>query len=61
MRDPKRIDRMINKLRQVWHSSPDQRLGQLVCNLIAHDEKSNVYQIEDDKWESQLDNVLKGD
>lgn len=29
MRDPARIDRMIEKLRVLWHSSPDQRLGQL--------------------------------
>ena len=30
MRDPSRIDRIIEKLRAAWHASPDLRLGQLV-------------------------------
>lgn len=33
MRDPNRIDPMIEKLRELWKESPDLRLGQLVCNL----------------------------
>jgi|SRR5882672_520664 len=33
MRDPSRIDRIIELLRQHWHTSPDQRLGQLIANL----------------------------
>lgn len=33
MRDPARIDRIIELLRKRWHASPDQRLGQLIANL----------------------------
>jgi len=33
MRDPARIDRIVELLRQHWHASPDQRLGQLIANL----------------------------
>lgn len=32
MMDPERIDRIINKLRALWHTYPDQRLGQLLIN-----------------------------
>lgn len=34
MRDPARIDRMIESLREVWHASPDMRLGQLLVDVI---------------------------
>lgn len=30
MRDPARIDPLIELLRSVWHDNPDLRLGQLV-------------------------------
>jgi uncharacterized protein YihD (DUF1040 family) len=32
MRDPKRIDRIIELLRQAWHRNPDWRLNQLIIN-----------------------------
>lgn len=35
MRDPARIDRIIEKLRTEWHTQPDTRLTQLVHNLIT--------------------------
>lgn len=31
MRDPRRIDVIINKLRDAWKMHPDLRLGQLMC------------------------------
>ena len=33
MRNPDRIDDIVELLRQAWHLTPDWRLGQLVCNL----------------------------
>jgi hypothetical protein len=33
MRDPRRIDHVIETVRRVWHLVPDWRLGQLLCNL----------------------------
>jgi hypothetical protein len=32
MRDPERIERMLQALREAWEANPDQRLGQLVYN-----------------------------
>ena len=32
MRDPKRIDEVLEVLRQSWHANPDQRLTQLIMN-----------------------------
>ncbi len=34
MRDVKRIDVMIELLRIAWHDNPDQRLGQLISNIV---------------------------
>lgn len=54
MRDIERIDRIIEKLREHWHAWPDQRLGQVVSNLMGpgpHD----VFGPDDDQWEAWLD------
>jgi uncharacterized protein YihD (DUF1040 family) len=53
MRDPIRIDRMIELLRTAWHKTPDQRLGQLLCNMSKLGD-SDIWQIEDDVWERKL-------
>ena len=37
MRDPKRIDGMIERLRALWKAYPDMRLGQLIGNVPPHD------------------------
>lgn len=34
MRDPKRIDRIINKLSIVWQNQSDLRLNQLIESII---------------------------
>jgi len=66
MRDLDRIDRIVDKLREVWKRSPDQRLGQLVMNAAAYAEEKRVYDIfdtEDNETEHGLDimlNLLKG-
>ena len=46
MRDPRRIDRIIELLRIIWKLDPDLRLGQLLCtigfnehNLFAREDK----------------------
>lgn len=33
MRDPRRIQEIIPLLQAAWETSPDLRLGQLMCNL----------------------------
>ena len=49
MRDPQRIDEMLQLLRQIWIREPDLRLGQLVFNAarIRDPEIADVYSVED--------------
>lgn len=54
MRDPDRIDRIVEKLRLHWHQVPDQRLGQMVSNLLGTGPQDLFYP-EDDAWEATLD------
>lgn len=54
MRDPDRIDRMIGMLCRIWHAAPDQRLGQLVTNLLEIDGSGEVWNVEDDVAERKL-------
>lgn len=60
MREPERIDRMIEKLRLAWHNYPDQRLCQLVQNIALSTvnpkvtTSCDIYHIEDDRFEIAL-------
>ena len=60
MRDPVRIDRMIEKLRHVWDENSDMRLGQLLENLsVSYDlSPPKLYHVEDDVMEQHIDAVL---
>ena len=59
MRDPKRIDRMLKKLEELWKQNPDWRLGQLVFNSAAHAGWDNydVFYCEDDQMERGLEQL----
>lgn len=57
MRDPKRIPRLLKKLRAFWEQNPDLRLGQIVENLAAVTE-DYVFYIEDDVLESRIPEVV---
>lgn len=55
MRDPARIDRMIELLRHVWAQVPDWRLTQLVINASdTHHDCGPVFYLEDDEFERRL-------
>ena len=54
MRDPKRIDRMIQQLASAWHAFPDMRLGQLVLNITRAETTSDFWNLEDDEIEQLL-------
>jgi hypothetical protein len=63
MRDPDRIDRIVEALRKAWHRNPDWRLNQLVINASDTpydcDEPHKcglglVFYIEDDVMETRL-------
>lgn len=59
MRDPARINRIIDKLWLAWKQVPDQRLGQLLINIGHLTDpvvtESNIWVTEDDKWEAAID------
>lgn len=59
MRDPARIDRIIELLRQAWHVAPDQRLGQLMENVLQTvDRPQSLWAVEDDRTERKLQAFL---
>jgi hypothetical protein len=67
MRDPQRIDRIIEVLREAWHRFPDLRLNQLIINAsdTPYDcDKPHecglglVYYIEDDTMEKRLKGLV---
>lgn len=65
MRDPARIDRIVELLRKAWHDSPDLRLSQLVINLASWSEHrkfdlSDVYNVEDSIIEARLELLADG-
>ena len=53
MRDPKRIDRILAKVRAHWHTYPDLRLTQLICNACPT--RGDPFYVEDDVLERGLD------
>jgi uncharacterized protein YihD (DUF1040 family) len=55
-RDPKRIDRVLGKLRAYWHAHPDLRLGQILGNAAI----TSAYYMEDEAFEAYLDRELTG-
>jgi len=62
-RDPARIDRVGTKLLELWKLEPDQRLGQLVVNIMRREsgtiELPDVQLMEDDRFEELLDAELE--
>lgn len=52
MRDIKRIDKVCDRLKQLWKQYPDLRLGQIILNVI---QDPQLYYIEDD----DLINILE--
>jgi hypothetical protein len=53
MRDPKRIDKILARVREVWKTYPDLRLLQLLLNTLPKD--SMAYYIEDDELMKRIE------
>ena len=63
MRDPNRIDIILNEIRARWTSSPDLRLGQIIVNAVSHNKVSeitvrDISLIEDDQLLEKLNEVF---
>lgn len=55
MRDPKRIDPIIDRIRNFWKAYPELRLGQILTNAIGGKfDDSKLFYIEDDVLEKVL-------
>ncbi|MCR4562305.1 MAG: DUF1040 family protein [Bacilli bacterium] len=45
MRDPNRIEKVLDEIKNIWQKCPDLRLGQLLLNVARDPE---LYYLEDD-------------
>jgi uncharacterized protein YihD (DUF1040 family) len=57
MRDPARIPRILDLVREIWCKNPDLRLSQLIMNSLGIN--FDPYYIEDDKLEKALKEYKK--
>ena len=61
MRDPNRIDRVTELLREAWRLDPDFRLTQLV--MVVSDKPDDLgapWHVEDDTMDQKLQAYIKG-
>ena len=58
MRDPKRIDVILQQISNIWHKYPDMRLGQLIGNVL---EGVSLYYVEDDGLVNALKDTYEGE
>lgn len=49
MRDPERIEEVLQAISDAWHKVPDWRFGQFICNLQLA-ETNDLFYVEDDKF-----------
>ena len=63
MRDPKRIDRIMELLHKAWTNHPDQRLGQIIINAQRwndqHGNARDPFNVEDDTTEAGLYSMIE--
>jgi hypothetical protein len=74
MRDPERIDKVLEVIRIIWKANPDLRLTQLVLNIrasvnvvdntwegipITTVEHEDLYNLEDEAFSSSLGKVVQ--
>lgn len=69
MQDPKgelkkfRISRICEKLQELWEHTPNQRLGQLISNILLvtwgkWQDAHTIFYTEDEEWESSINAYL---
>jgi hypothetical protein len=59
MRDPARIEPMLNRIRILWELYPDWRLGQLLVNIVRPKRSCpEVFYIEDDELIRRLETAF---
>lgn len=60
MRDPARINPLIERLRNAWLSQPDLRLGQIVvnANMKVRNGETDAFHIEDKELIDTIEKML---
>ena len=60
MRDPKRIDKFCDLLKEIWKRVPDWRFGQLISNLGRQLEwtPGGFFYVEDEEFMNELARIL---
>ena len=60
MRDPKRIDKFCDLLKELWKRVPDWRFGQLISNLGRQLEwtPGGFFYVEDEEFMNELARIL---
>ena len=56
MRDPKRIGKILDRLRQAWEENPDLRLGQIIAAAAMTGDRDTYY-TEDDVLIARIEEV----
>lgn len=60
-RDPRRIQVVLDVLKEVWEKHPDLRLGQILVNAAGeHARQGDVFYVEDDVMVEGLRRLLNG-
>ena len=59
MRDPKRIDDVLETIGTIWKKSPDLRLLQLLINALLSVKQDYYYYVEDDILIKSLEEYYK--
>ena len=60
MRDPNRIDPILDEIREIWKRHPDLRLGQLILNArLGEDHAPRLYNLEDDRLIERLRSIYR--
>ena len=57
MRNPERIENVLNRIRRLWHVYPDLRLGQLILNAVGPDH--DLFYVEDDALMAMIEDYQK--
>ncbi len=57
MRNPKRIEDVLSRIRKIWHIYPDLRLGQLLINVIGLGR--DPFYVEDDDLVKMIEDYQK--
>lgn len=60
-RDPERIDKVLDKVKDYWKEHPDLRLGQLIFIMASRHGHKDSFYIEDEALVREIQKAKKND